>query len=364
MPYQELKRLEAVNRFLRIEIDKQQEFREIVQLAMNICGTAAGQISLIGEDTEYILLNNGFIPNSGRDESFCHYVLESNTVMIVADAQLDPRLKDYPAVTREAGIRFYAGAPLTTQDGYRLGSLCVIDQKPGSLTQIQMEMLQNLAEQVIQLLELESNLHFVKLQYLEAKRRELKMKAFFENTASSHLLLDKEFKVVAYNKAVRDFIKLAYGVDMQVGMEVKHFVNEVYMADFIENCARALTGETITHERLLNIGTQQAWCMLIYDPARNSEGDIIGVSFNSTDITGQVKQQQIALEQRSKLNHIAYIQSHEFRKPVATIKGLIYLLEMDNHYKSHPLLQTIKNNIDLVDGKISEITNFTVVNTA
>ena len=69
--------------------------------------------------------------------------------------------------------------------------------------------------------------------------------------------------------------------------------------------------------------------MLTYDPARNDKGDIIGISFNSRDVTRQARQQQIAIAQQSKLNHIAYIQSHEFRRPVATIKGLIYLLEMN-----------------------------------
>jgi GAF domain/PAS fold len=361
MPYQELKRLEAVNRFLLIKIDKQEEFREIVRLAASICGTSMGLITLIGQDTEYILLDDGFAPNSGRNESFCHYVLESDTVMVVADAQLDARLKDYPAVTREAGIRFYAGAPITTHDGHRLGSLCVIDQSPLALTAVQKEMLQNLAEQVIQLLELESNLHYLKLQYLEAKKLELKMTSFFESTASSHLLLDKEFNVIAYNKATRDFIKMAYGVDMRVGMYVKEFVNEAYMADFIENCSRALAGENITRERLLNIGSHEVWCMLTYDPARNDKGDIIGISFNSRDITRQARQQQIAIEQQSKLDHIAYIQSHEFRRPVATIKGLIYLLEMDNYTQAHPLLQAIKEGINVVDDKISEIINFTIM---
>jgi PAS domain S-box-containing protein len=360
MPERELKRLEAVNRFLRIEINKQQEFKEIAQLAAAICEVPEALITIIGEDTEYILSENAFQPNSGRDESFCHFVLESDAVMIVSDAQLDPRLREYPAVTRNSGIRFYAGAPLKTHDGHRLGSLCVIDQKPGDLTPIQKEMLENLAKQVIQLLEFESNLHFLKLQYLEAKRIEMKMKSFFESTASSHLLINSDFEVMAYNKAVRLFIRNAYGVDMQVGMNIKQFIHESYIPDFLENCGRAMAGETIRKERLLDFAGQSVWCMITYGPARNNDGDIIGLFYNSTDITKRKIQQRTVQEQQNKLDQIAHIQSHEFRRPVATIKGLINLLEMDGYHQSFPTLKVIKSGIDEIDERIAQIVNFTV----
>lgn len=174
MPHNELSRLEAVHRFLQIKINKYDEINDISNLAAEICGVPKGLITLISEDSEYILLDDSFTFNSGRDASFCHYVLETESVMVVGDAQLDSRLKNYPAVTRKAGIRFYAGAPLTTHDGHRLGSLCVIDNKPGELSDLQKEMLLNLAGQIIQLLEFESNLSMLKQQFLEAKKLELK----------------------------------------------------------------------------------------------------------------------------------------------------------------------------------------------
>jgi PAS domain S-box-containing protein len=361
MPQKELSRLEAVNRFLKIQINKQEEFDEISKLAADICGTPNALITLISEDTEFVLEDNTFKYSSGRDQSFCHYVLESEQVMVVPDARLDARLKYYPAVTRNAGIRFYAGAPLTTHDGHRLGSLCVIDQKPGALTELQQEMLENLAGQVIQLLEFENNLHSLKQQYLEAKQRELKMRSFFESTATSHLLLDRNYNILAFNRAVTLFIKQAYGVDMKEGMNVKQFIHEAYMADFIENCGRALNGESIRRERLLDFAGHSVWCMLTYDPARDADGQIIGISYNSTDITKRMLQQQAAMSQQLQLNHIAYMQSHEFRRPVATIKGLIDLLSIDGYDQTYPLLKVMKKEIDLVDDKIAEVVNFTSI---
>lgn len=361
MPYQELKRLEAVGRFLPIQLNKKEEFEEIAELAADICGVPRAIITLVAHDTEYMLADDRFIRSSGRDESFCHYVVESKQVMIVPDAQIDLRLKDYPAVTRDAGIRFYAGAPLTTHDGHILGSLCVIDQQPGQLTTIQKEMLENLARQVIQLLEFESNLHLLREQYLAVKKLELKMISFFESTTTSHLMLDKQFKVVCYNKAVEIFIKKAYNVDMEVGMDVKQFIDAAYMADFLENCRRALEGETITRERLLNFGKYEMWCLISYDPARNTEGEIVGISYNSRDISKRMASQETALAQQRKLDQIAYMQSHEFRSPVAAIKGLVNLLEMDGHEEAFPLIKVIKDGANVLDDKIAEIVNFTVL---
>jgi hypothetical protein len=361
MPYQELKRLEAVNRFIQIQINKQEEFKEISQLAAEICGVPSAFITLIGEDTEFMLADDRFVSNSSRDESFCHYVLESDSVVIVSDAQMDPKLKDYAAVKREAGIRFYAGAPLTTNDGHTLGSLCVIDQKPGQLTQIQKQMLENLARQVIQLLELEGNLHFLKEQYTVSKELVMKMNSFFESTTTSHLLLDKEFNVICYNKAVEIFIKKAYNVDMYQGINVQQFIDTAYMSDFLEGCEMALAGESIKRERLLNFGNYSMWCLISYDPARNSAGEIIGISYNSSDISKRMASQEIALTQQNKLAHIAYMQSHEFRRPVASLKGLITLLEMDGHDKAYPLIPVLKNSINVIDDRIAEIVNFTVL---
>ncbi len=359
MPQNELNRLEAVNRFLQIKIDKHTEINEVSQLAAEICGVPQGLITLVNEDSEYVFMDDAFTFSSGRDASFCHYVLESETVMVVNDAQLDPRLKNYPAVTRNAGIRFYAGAPLTTHDGHRLGSLCVIDHKPGKLSIIQMEMLQSLAGQIIQLLEFESNLNMLKEQFLSAKKLEMKMRSFFESTTTSHLLLDKHFKVIAYNKAVEIFIKTAYGVDMYEGMDVTQFIDQAYMTDFLENCSKALSGETIRRERLLNFAGKLVWCMLSYDPARNSNGDIIGISYNSSDITDRVNQQQMSLDKQTRLDHIAYIQSHEFRRPVASMKGLIHLLELECDLQDCQPLQQISKAINDIDEKIAQVVNYT-----
>lgn len=80
---------------------------------------------------------------------------------MVPDALLDARFVNNPLVTGGPGIRFYAGSPITTQDGHKLGSLCVIGQESRELSSDQQEMLQALSKQVIHLLEFDASLNYI-----------------------------------------------------------------------------------------------------------------------------------------------------------------------------------------------------------
>jgi diguanylate cyclase (GGDEF)-like protein/PAS domain S-box-containing protein len=107
-------------------------------------------ISLVDEDRQWFKARMGLdVCSTSREVAFCAHVVELEAVLIVEDAALDPRFANNPLVTGPPFIRFYAGAPLITPEGHVLGSLCVLDTKPRTLTDTQRELLIVLSRQVM-----------------------------------------------------------------------------------------------------------------------------------------------------------------------------------------------------------------------
>ena len=117
----------------------------IVNLAAEILGTPIALISLVDRDRQWFLSRQGLdARETARDVAFCDHAIRSDRVFVVADALLDSRFRDNPLVQGEPKIRFYAGAPLISRSGQRLGTLCAIDRQPHLLTPYQEELLTQL----------------------------------------------------------------------------------------------------------------------------------------------------------------------------------------------------------------------------
>jgi len=356
----ELERLQAVNRFLKLEISKEKELQEIVALAASICNTKTALITLIDEDTQHIIFKHEFaFDKTTREDAFCNHVISQNNVIVVQDAMKDSRFLDNPLVTGNPHIRFYAGASLTTQDGHNLGSLCVIDQRPAELTNIQQQMLAALSKQVIQLLEFDASLNILKDQYLQARRSEAEMRAFFETSIDCHLLLGRDFEIIAFNKAWDNHVKKSYNMNMTQGESMRPYLHPNNVNMVYNDFYKALTGTPVLSQQKVSNGSQEFWRITRYEPAFNNEGEIFGVSINSTDITSEVQQREIVGLQNKSLKEIAWIQSHEVRKPVATILGLMNLLRFDGHVERIQELQLMEQATIELDDKIRLIVNYT-----
>lgn len=156
-PWTERERVAALRSYGVLHTTPEADFDDVVALAARICDAPTALISLVDSDIQWFKASVGLeAGETGRDVSFCDHAMREIEVMVVPDATLDSRFAENALVTGDLGIRFYAGAPLVSTDGFPLGALCIIDYKPrpDGLTDLQRQTLTVLARQVISQLEL------------------------------------------------------------------------------------------------------------------------------------------------------------------------------------------------------------------
>jgi PAS domain S-box-containing protein len=127
--------------------------KQITDFAAHLCGVPVGIVSILDTDHQTFLARTGYPdgPEPPRQYSFCGHAMWGGGLMVVPDATADPRFATNPLVTGEMNLRFYAGAPLISDDGFPMGSLCVLDTvpHPEGLTALQREGLTVLAANVL-----------------------------------------------------------------------------------------------------------------------------------------------------------------------------------------------------------------------
>jgi len=130
----------------------------LVEAAAALCNVPIALVTLLDRRRQWFKSNYGLeeVSQTEREIALCDHAIRSPGVMIVEDARTDPRFTDNPLVTGELNLRFYAGAPLIAPNGERLGALCVLGQRPGSLEFGQIMALQRLADAVVRFLYAES----------------------------------------------------------------------------------------------------------------------------------------------------------------------------------------------------------------
>lgn len=177
----EAERLSALLKYKILDTEFEGPYNDLVSLASHICDKPIALISLVDEQRQWFKARVGLdATETPRNLAFCAHAIHGEEILLIPDTLDDERFFDNPLVVENPKIRFYAGAPLITAEGFALGTLCVIDKKPGQLNSGQKSALTILARQVVGQLELRlrnlelENMNREKTQFIQMLSHDLR----------------------------------------------------------------------------------------------------------------------------------------------------------------------------------------------
>ena len=152
-------RLETLRKYKILDTEREELFDDIVHLASRICETPISVVNLIDADRQWFKAETGLgVRETPLETSICSHIILSDAFVEIPDTLLDKRMADNPLCTGDPHLRFYAGAQLIAPNGLPIGTLCVLDNKPRQLNDLQRDALRVLSHQIMRELELRRSL--------------------------------------------------------------------------------------------------------------------------------------------------------------------------------------------------------------
>ena len=149
IPANERQRLKALRDMKVLDTPPEERFDRVTRLARQVFGTQIALVSLVDENRQWFKSRQGLdATETPRDISFCGHAILDDKILVINDAVQDERFCDNPLVCGDPNIRFYAGYPLAAPDGSRVGTLCIIDDKPREITKDELRMLRELGRMI------------------------------------------------------------------------------------------------------------------------------------------------------------------------------------------------------------------------
>lgn len=357
-------RLQAVTQFADFDLEQDRELNEIVELAAAVTHLPYAAISFLDENTSYLKVRKGVDATSvPREYSFCQHAIKQDELLIITDALLDERFMNNPLVTGGPKLRFFCGMPLITQDGEKIGTLCVLDTMPGELDEHQQLLIKVLAKQVMKVVELRAGMRLLEQKHYELEEQKklnndaaIRLRSFFQSSTNFQVLLGRNCDIIDFNKTAFNFIKAVHKVKIVRGDQFVKYLAPEFVATFIKHYNMTLEGQksfvegSTVYDEMGIIYWEAA-----FEPARDENENIIGISYLIRNVTERKLKEQKILSQNASLLKIAHIQAHEFRAPLASIMGMMSLIKEADYEPPKEYLQLLEQAVFTLDTSIRRI---------
>jgi PAS domain S-box-containing protein len=342
VPVDEPSRLAALREHEILDTPDEPAFDEIARLAAQICQTPIALVTLIDEKRQWFKARVGLgIRETPRDMAFCAHAILHEEVFVVQDAAADERFRANPLVTGDPKIRFYAGMPLATAEGHRLGTVCAIDRVPRQLTALQKEALAALAHQASR--ELELRRRIAELSRLSKELAAAEEAATRSQTMLRQVINSAPLALFALDAQGRFTVAEGKGVDA-LGISPRHVLgkrlHDVHAdrPDLLAAVDGALAGRATGAEAEFNGQVFE----VSLSPIRAAQGQVNGVVGVANDVTTRRKAEALAQVAVERAQAIAKLRSiigfkadalnmvaHELNTPLTPIRVQLHLLEED-----------------------------------
>lgn len=341
----EARRLDILRRYGILDTPPEEAFNLIARLAARCLRTPIAAIGFVDEARQWFKAAYGLDAREmRRDTAFCNWAIEQDDVFVVLDAATDSRFHDNPLVTGPPHLRFYAGAPMITAEGWRLGTVAVLDYVPReSLDGADCQTLADLAAQAVHELEMRLASSDVRKEIAERQRIEYELeqsnRRFQTVLANSPVILCSEDRYLRYTWVAN--LPPPLTPEDFLGKRDEEVWPLATAREIVALKTRVLAeGQTVQGSIRIPVGGQERRFDVVYEPVREG-ARITGLTGVAVDVTARYEVQQALNRALAKLREADAAKarflaaaSHDLRQPVQSL--FLLLAVLNQRLEGHP----------------------------